>query len=100
MPTNVSENLPLFFTSPNTQIDYYFFPDLVALNSETMVTNVAKMADVTKIRNRDAWGWTATLHVEDGKNKDDLDIKVYYSIPVEEETSVPGTSLKVLVRKF
>ena len=42
LPRDVSENMPLFFKNSETSIEYYFFPDLVALESDTMVTNVAK----------------------------------------------------------
>ena len=90
LPRDVSENMPLFFKNSETSIEYYFFPDLVALESDTMVTNVAKMTNTTVIRNRPAWGWTATMHFKDDKNTDDIDIKVYYSIPIEDgSVSVP-----------
>ena len=90
LPKDVSDNEPLFFQNPQTSLEYYFFPDLVALESDTMVTNVVKMENTTVIRNRPAWGWTATMHVKDEKRSTDLNIRVFYSIPIEEgSVSVP-----------
>ena len=47
LPTDTSENQPLFFTNPETGTNYDFFPDLVALESNTMVTDVQKMTNTT-----------------------------------------------------
>ena len=75
---------------------YEFFPDIPALQSKTMVTdvNIINNLNGIVIRNRAAWGWTAKMRVYNRHThqNDTHDIKVYYSMyhfDSEEEVTVP-----------
>ena len=87
MPLDDDSKLdPLFFTNPTTSIDYHFFPIVVILENDDLVTDVKPIGSFT-VRNRAAWGWTATIGFDD---KHQANMTVYYAKETEiDHTSVP-----------
>ena len=65
MNTSIEPNEPLFFDNPNTKIHYGFFPEIVAVEDEKMVTDAEKDNELSGIliRNRPAWAWNAKMQL-------------------------------------